>query len=66
MQGFEVIRSNSRYVMARASNWKAGYTPYVIYDTNSNSVIHQGQRKHIVEQWNTRYNYSRSRAFAAS
>ena len=56
MQGFEVIRSNSRYVMARASNWQAGYTPYVIYDTNSNSVIHQGQRKHIVEQWNTRYN----------
>lgn len=62
----KIERSNSRYLMISQGKGSVSTPLYSIVRTNDGTTIHVGTRKHIVEMWNTRYNYARSRSFSAS
>ena len=61
-----VERCNSRFAMVSCGENKVKYPYYAVVDIAIGNTLHQGRRKHILEMWNTRYNYSRSRAYASS
>lgn len=62
----KIERSNSRYVMLSCGRGRVANPLYSIVETATGETVHMGTRKHIVEMWNTRYNYSRSRSFATN
>ena len=60
----QIEKSNSRYVMCSAGEGRVSVPLYWIVDTSTGKNVHLGKRKHIIEVWNTRYNYARSRSFS--
>jgi len=59
----KILRVNGRAIMGRVGN---GSTPsYFIYDTRKGEITNEGKRKHIVEVWNTRYDYNSTRTYNA-
>ena len=61
-----IERANSRYTMSSVGKAQCSTPLYVIQSLSTGETLHVGKRKHIVEMWNTRYNYSRSRSYSAS
>jgi len=59
-----IEKSNSRYIMYSEGKGLVSRPLYRIVETATGETVHLGQRKHIVEVWNTRYNYSRSRSMS--
>lgn len=62
----KIERANSRYLMLSYGKNRIGAPLYTIVETSTGSVIHAGKRKHIVNVWNSRYNYARSRSMSNS
>jgi len=61
-----IERANSRYTMASYGKNQCSNPLYVISSLSTGETLHVGNRKHCVEMWNTRYNYSRSRSYTNS
>ena len=54
----EFTLDNGFEICGRTGNYTMGCFGSTFFITNrSGKVLHQGKRKHIVEMWNTRYNY---------